>query len=134
MFMVRMTMKVRVRVHDAAVRMAMGVNKICSEKQIGVGEDLRRCPFGNHAARLKHQHPISNVLNNFQLMSRCEHSLRRAFPLLNEVHNLALTLRIERRGWFVEQQYLRVEDQHRGQGNPLFLTSREPVRRTVSQV
>jgi hypothetical protein len=35
-FMARMSVKVRMRVHDAAMGMAMGVNEVCPQKQVRV--------------------------------------------------------------------------------------------------
>src|ERR1017187_4494459 len=114
--------------------MAMGVNEVCPQKQVRVGENLRWSPFGNYGACLKHENAIRNVFDNLQLMSRGDHGPRRAFPLLNKVYDLALALRIEGRGWLIEQQDLGVEDQHGSQGDPFFLASREPVGRAIPQV
>ena len=123
-------MKMGMGVHHAAVGMTMGVNEVCPQKQVSVGENLRWSPFGNHGACLQHENAIRDIFDDLQLMSSCDHGPGRAFPLLNEVYDLALALRIEGRGGLIEQQDFGVEDQDRGQGDPLFLATREPVGRS----
>ena len=102
-FTPRMSVRVRMGMHDATMGMTMGVNEICPQQQVSVGENLLRRAFGNHGACLEYVNAIRNVFDNLQLMSRGDHGLGRALPLLQEVDDLALALRIKGRGGLIEQ-------------------------------
>ena len=67
-------------------------------------------------------------------MRRCDHRLRRAFPLLNEIDDLALAARIERCRRLVQQQHLGIEHQDRSQRDPFLLAAGEAIGRTVAKM
>jgi hypothetical protein len=109
-----MAVKVGMGVLDSTVGVAVGVNEICPEKQIGVGKNLGRSSFGNYRACLEHENAVGNIFDYLQLMRGCDHGSGRAFPMLDEVDDMALAPRVEGRGGLIEQQDFGIEDQDGG--------------------
>lgn len=57
-------MKVRVRVHNAAVRMPVRVDQVSSQQQVVIRQDLRRRGAGGNSSSIQHQNAFGDILHN----------------------------------------------------------------------
>jgi hypothetical protein len=117
-----------------AMRVAVGVDQVCAEKEGMVIQDLLRGAGGENAAPLKDVAIIGNISNQVKIMRGCDHSLPATAAANQEIDHPALAFGIESRCRFVEQQDLGIKNQHRSQGHPLLLSRRQVVSRTILQV
>ena len=134
MFVLAVGVEVRMRMDHVAVFVTVGVDEVGVQQQLPVRKDVLGRPCGDGGTLFQHEHLISDVLNDLELVGGRYHRLGRSLPILNKVDQLALAARIEHRGGLVEQQDLRIENDHGGQRHALFLTPREPIGRPVAQV
>ena len=51
-----------------------------------------------------------------------------------EIYHAALTLRVERSGWFIQQQHFGIEDKNLSKRDPFLFAAGQPVRCAVFQM
>ena len=114
---------VRMGVHLAwSMRVTVGVNEVRAQQQRVVVQYLRRRTRRDNAAALEDVTVIRDVLHQVEIVSGRDHGLVPAAAAHQEIDHLALALGIKRGGGLIQQQDLRIEDQHRGQRNPLLFS------------
>jgi len=128
MLVVRVTMAMRMGVHNAPMGMTMRMHQISSNQQLLIRQDLGRRSCSDHCAGFEYKHPVRNVFDNFQLVRRRNHRLVRTSPLLDQIDNLTLASGVERHCRLVEEKNVGIENQYGRERNALLLAARQPVR------
>lgn len=121
-------------VHDSGgVTMAMAVEQMGLVQQTFVCEDVRGSPIRGDAPMLQNDAAVGNVFDDVQFVRAGNHGFDAA-TADQEVDHPALTLRVERSRWLIQQQHFRIEDKNGSKGDPFFFAAGQPVRRAVFQV
>ena len=90
--------------------------------------------LGHQLAGVQDVAAVGNVFEVSQVVGGGDYRLDAAGPFDQQIDELAVAARIERRRGLVEQQHRGVEDQHAGQGDLLLLAAGKAVRDPVLQV
>ncbi len=114
--------------------MAMGVDEIRSEQQGLVVQNLSRCTGCDNPSALEDVADIGDILDQVEVVSGCDHGLPAAAATYQEVDHLAFAFGIKRSRGFIQQQNIRIEDQHRCQSDPLLFPGGEMMRRAILQM
>ena len=126
---------VRVRVRfSRIVAMAMRVDQVGASEQCLIAQQSRRVAFGHYLPVLENEAVIRDVFYQPEVVSGGDYGLAAIAPADQQIDNLTLAFRIERRGGFVQQQYFGIEHQHGSQRHAFFFAAGEPVRRAILQM
>lgn len=126
-----MTMPVRVAMKLAwGMHVAMSMYQIRAKEQGVVIQNLRRSSCSDNAAALEDMTRIGNIFDEVEIVSGGDNRLPATAAADQEIDHLALALGIKRRRGLVQQQNFGIEDQHRGQGDPFFLSGGKLMRRS----
>ena len=126
---------VRMGMHfTGSMCVTVGVDEVCAQQQFVVVQYLRRRARRNDAATLENVAVVRDVLHQVEIMGGGDHCLPAAAATHQKVDHLALAFGIKRGGGLVQQQDLRIEDQHGGQRDPFLFSRRKMMRRTFLQV
>src|SRR5271157_3398029 len=90
----------------------MGVNEIGLFQQGSLKQDFRGRSRGHQAARLENKASIGNVLQDVEIVGGGDHGLSAPVQADQEIDHLTGALGIEGGSGFVEQQHLRIKNQH----------------------
>ena len=71
----------RVRVHHVAVAVAMGVNEVGAQQQVGIRQNLARRAVGDDAPLVEDYNAVGDVFHDFDLVCGSDDSLRRTLPV-----------------------------------------------------
>ena len=94
------------------MRVPVGVDEICTKQQRVVVQDLRRRARRHNTATLENVTVVRDVLHQVEIMSGRDYRLAPTAATHQEVDHLALAFRIKRGGGLVQQQDVRIEDEH----------------------
>src|SRR5436305_13558606 len=99
------------------------MNQIGSFEQRLVTQQNGWIALRSNLSPLKNEAIIGDIFYQSELVSRDDYRLIAIAPADEQIDNLALAARIERGGGFIKQENLGIENQHRGQRDPLLLAS-----------
>src|SRR4029453_16729154 len=102
MYVMRVSVEMRMRMDHSTVRMSVGVDQVCSKQQVAVGENLGWGAIGDDRSLFQNEHTIRDVFDDFKLVGRAYNSLERTFPVLNQVHDMTCASRVECSSGFVK--------------------------------
>ena len=85
----------------------------------------------DNPSALENMARVGNIFDQVKIVSCRDYGLPPAAATYQEVNHLAFTFGIKRGRGLVEQQDFRIQDQHRGQCDPLFFSRRQMMRRAI---
>ena len=105
------------------VRMLVRGNQVDPLKQGNIVENLECRGYFHDLSLLKHKAAIGNLFEVPQIVRRGDDGLLAAAPGSEQIHDLPVAFRVESARRFVKQQHFRVQHQHRGDCDALFLAA-----------
>src|SRR6185437_2077535 len=88
-------------------------------------DQLARCAERDHLAVVHDRDAIAEAFGLIHIVGGEDDCSAGSAELLDEIPELSPRLRIESRGWFIEEKQIRVADERAGKGEPLLLTTGE---------
>ena len=108
---------------NRCVRMLVRGNQVHPLKQGNIVENLECRGYFHDLSLLKHKAAIGNLFEVPQIVRRGDDGLLAAAPGSEQIHDLPVAFRVESARRFVKQQHFRVQHQHRGDCDALFLAA-----------
>lgn len=114
--------------------MVVRTHELNALKQGDIVENIERGAVGGDPAPIENGAPAGDVFQIIEIVRGEDNRPIAISPGNQQVEDLALARGVKRRGWLVQQQDVRIENQYRRKGHPLLFSAGEAMGRAVLQM